>query len=159
MKSIVWLVFIYLLLVAGTSYYFWKKIKLPTAIALVSVAFLLLVIMIVLYTKRTVPLQVATLGEGTVEIFFFYTTWCPYCKKSKPAWDAFKEQWQGKTYNGYRLIFSEVDCDRQEGIAKQYQVQEYPTIKLLKGKEIMDYNAKPTADSLNQFLSVSLSNG
>ena len=158
MKSVVWLGIIYVLLLAGSGYYFWKKISLLTLIAVLSIAFVLLTIMIVLYTKRAVPIEVASLGEGTVEIFFFYTSWCPYCKKSKPSWDEFKEQWQGKTNNGYRIIFSEVDCDRQEGVAKQYQVQEYPTIKLLKGKEIMDYNAKPTVDSLNQFLSISLSN-
>ncbi len=28
----------------------------------------------------------------SVEVYYFYTKWCPYCKKARPAWDSIKER-------------------------------------------------------------------
>jgi len=34
----------------------------------------------------------------------------------------------------------------------QYQIQGYPTLKLLKDGQVIDFDSKPTQDSLTQFL-------
>lgn len=89
------------------------------------------------------------------EVFYFYTTWCPYCKKSRVEWDKFKAEWGHKTYNGYVLQFQEIDCDVSESTAEKYNVTKYPTIKLIKDDTVIDFDAKPTVDSLTRFLSAS----
>jgi len=93
--------------------------------------------------------------EKTCELFYFYTTWCPYCKKSMVEWNKFKAEWNHKTLNGYILQFREVDCDANESLAAKYNVTKYPTIKLVKDDIVIDYDAKPTIDSLTRFLSAS----
>ncbi len=85
------------------------------------------------------------------EMIYFYTTWCPYCKRARPEWDAFKEEWSNKKINGYLITFTEVDCDINETTANKSDVKSYPTIKLIKEGQVYDFDARPTSDSLTQF--------
>ena len=85
------------------------------------------------------------------EMIYFYTTWCPYCKRARPEWDAFKEEWENKKINGYLITFTEVDCDINEATANKYDVKSYPTIKLIKEGQVYDFDARPTSDTLTQF--------
>jgi thiol-disulfide isomerase/thioredoxin len=85
------------------------------------------------------------------EMIYFYTTWCPYCKRARPEWDAFKTEWAGKKINGYLITFTEVDCDINEAKANKYDVKSYPTIKLVKENDVYDFDARPTVDALTQF--------
>lgn len=87
-----------------------------------------------------------------VELFFFYTEWCPHCKTAKPEWHKVKEEYENKTINNTKIIFREVDCDKEEKIADEFNVEGYPTIKLIKNTEVIEYNAKPNYDTLIEFL-------
>ncbi len=91
-----------------------------------------------------------------VEIFYFFTTWCPHCKKARPIWDKLKEQYNNKPFNGKTLTFTEVDCEKNEKLADQFHIEGYPTIKLVKGNQVVDYDAKPDDESLRQFLQTSV---
>ena len=88
-------------------------------------------------------------NEGT--LYYFYTTWCPYCKVSKPEWDKLKEK-SGGVINSTKIIFKEVDCDKNSDLADKYEVTGYPTIKFIYNNKIYNYDAKPSYDTLNEFL-------
>ena len=90
----------------------------------------------------------------TADVYYFYTTWCPYCVKARPEWDKFETYWKDKKKNGYTLLFSEIDCDKNESLASKYDVETYPCIKLIKDGKIYDYDAKPTLENLNKFLNM-----
>ena len=90
----------------------------------------------------------------TVDIYYFYTSWCPYCIKARPEWDKFKTYWENKKKNNYVLIFSEIDCDKNESLASKYEIETYPSVKLVKDGKIYDYDAKPSLENLNKFLNV-----
>ena len=32
-------------------------------------------------------------------LYYFYTNWCPYCKKARPVIDEFKSEIENKTFN------------------------------------------------------------
>jgi thiol-disulfide isomerase/thioredoxin len=96
-----------------------------------------------------------TQEEKTCELMFFHTTWCPYSKKSMIEWNKFKSEWNRKKIDGYDIIFQEIDCDINEAVANKYNVEKYPTIKLLKDDSIIDFDAKPTVHTLTQFLNSS----
>lgn len=96
-----------------------------------------------------------TITVKVCELFYFYTSWCPYCKKSRVEWNKFKAEWDRKTYNGYVLQFQEIDCDVDETTASKYNVTKYPTIKLVKDDMVIDFDAKPTVDTLTRFLAAS----
>lgn len=90
------------------------------------------------------------------ELFYFYTTWCPYCKKAKPEWDELKQGYENKTVNGYTIYFREIDCEKDEKTADEFKVEGYPTIKLVTNGKIIEYDAKPKYDTLVEFLNTSL---
>ena len=104
------------------------------------------------YTANKEFVNKRDVKSDTVDLMYFYTTWCPYCKKARPEWDKFKSQWEEKGIDGYKLKFTEIDCDTNEALADKYNVDGYPTIKMVKNSKVIDYDAKPTQDTLNQFL-------
>jgi thiol-disulfide isomerase/thioredoxin len=90
--------------------------------------------------------------EKMCEVFFFYTKWCPYCKKARPEWDKFKAPLENTSREDYKFIFHEVDCDKDEALASKYNVVGYPTIKLLKDGKITEYDAKTSESTLHEFV-------
>ena len=91
-------------------------------------------------------------GTKSINMYYFYTAWCPYCKKSFVEWNKFKSEWNEKEYKGYSIYFHEVDCDIQEALATKYKVTQYPTILMVKDNAIIHYDAKPEVSSLTLFL-------
>ena len=92
----------------------------------------------------------------SADIYFFYTTWCPHCKTAKPIWDEFKTEMTGKTVNGITLNFFEVDCDKDAATSDKFNVKGFPTIKLVKGNQIIEYDAKPSKVNLIEFVNTTL---
>ena len=104
--------------------------------------------------------QTCATGESkSADLYLFYTEWCPHCKKTKPEWEQLKKNYSGNNnINGYKLNFIEVDCDANPEIADKFKVEGYPTIKLVKGNQIVEFDAKPDVKTLEQFLSTVLNN-
>jgi thiol-disulfide isomerase/thioredoxin len=102
------------------------------------------------YKKKETP----NTTVPTADLYYFYTTWCPYCVKARPEWNKFKTYWEHKKKNNYTLLFSEIDCDKNESLASKYDVETYPSIKLIKDGKVYDYDAKPTLENLNKFLNM-----
>jgi len=94
------------------------------------------------------------------ELMLFYVDWCPHCKTAKPAWNDVKSEYENKTINGYRVIFTEINCTEEsaevEQMMNKYNVEGFPTIKLLKDGQVIEYDAKPSKDTLTQFLNTVL---
>lgn len=96
-------------------------------------------------------------GNGsTAELLFFYADWCPHCKTAKPVWEDLKKEYDNENINGYNIMFTDVNCstesEQTSKLMDKYSVEGFPTIKLLKNGEIIEFDAKPTKDNLNQFL-------
>jgi thiol-disulfide isomerase/thioredoxin len=98
-------------------------------------------------------------NDGAVvsaDVYFFYTTWCPHCKTAKPIWEDFKNEMKDKKVNGVKLNFFEVDCDKDTATSDKFKVKGFPTIKLVKGKQIIEYDAKPSKATLIEFVNSAL---
>jgi thiol-disulfide isomerase/thioredoxin len=96
------------------------------------------------------------IGDKQAELIFFTVDWCPHCKSAKPEWNDLIAQHEGKQINGYTVNFREYDCtnetDEINRLIATYKIEGYPTIKLLKDGEVIEYDAKPKKDTLSQFL-------
>jgi thiol-disulfide isomerase/thioredoxin len=103
--------------------------------------------------KEYIKESAADEGDKVIELYMFSVDWCPHCKKALPEWNAFKESIGDSKVNGYSISFIEVDCEKEKGMAEQWGVKGYPTIKAkMSNGNIIDYDAKPTAEVLTQFL-------
>jgi len=92
----------------------------------------------------------------SADLYFFYTEWCPHCKTAKPIWKELQVDIGTDKINGKKIHFIAVDCDKDPSTAEKYKVEGYPTIKLVVGNQVIEYDAKPDFDTLKQFLNVSL---
>ena len=94
------------------------------------------------------------------ELVLFYVDWCPHCKTAKPEWEKLKSEYEGKTINGYTMIFTEHNCTNEtaevEQLMNKYKIEGYPTIKLIKDNQVIEYDAKPTKSTMEQFLNTVL---
>jgi thiol-disulfide isomerase/thioredoxin len=102
------------------------------------------------------------------QIYFFYADWCPYCKKAHPEWIKFKVSTDQKIINGYLLECVEVDCTEDNGnvtsdhfdklnvstsdLITKFNINSYPTVKLVKDGVTIDFDSKVTEASLKQFV-------
>ena len=99
-------------------------------------------------------------STNSAELLFFFADWCPHCKAAKPIWNDLKTEYENKTINGYKVLFTEVDCSTENAevdkMMNKYNVEGYPTIKLLKDGQVIEYDAKPSKETLTQFLNTVL---
>jgi len=91
------------------------------------------------------------LSIKTATIYFFYTNWCPLCKKARAEWNSLKSETNGIVKN-VNIIFKEIDCDKDTAIADKFNITGYPTIKLIYDNKTYEYDAKPDKNILIQFL-------
>ncbi len=109
------------------------------------------------YESTADDLQTA---DQQAEIIFFHTTWCPHCKSAKPEWDQLKAELGGSAINGYKVTFTEVDCTEEtpevEMMVQKFKIEGYPTVKLVKDGQVIEYDAKPTKETMHEFLTTVL---
>ena len=110
--------------------------------------------------KENMPQTNNTGASNTAELLLFYVDWCPHCKTAKPIWNELKTEYENKTINGYKVIFTEINCTTEtaeiEQMVNKYNIEGYPTIKLLKHGQVIEYDAKPSKTTLDQFLNTVL---
>ena len=99
-------------------------------------------------------------SNKTANMMLFYVDWCPHCKTAKPEWEELKSEYEGKNINGYNLVFTEYNCTNEtaeiDELMDKYKIEGYPTIKLVKDNQIIEYDAKPTKSTMEQFLNTVL---
>ena len=99
-------------------------------------------------------------STNEAELLFFYAEWCPHCKTAKPVWQDITSEFENKTINGYKVVFTEVNCTTEnakvEEMMNKYKIEGFPTIKLIKDGQVIEFDAKPTKDNLTQFLNTAL---
>jgi thiol-disulfide isomerase/thioredoxin len=101
-----------------------------------------------------------TNSDKSASLMLFYVDWCPHCKTAKPEWEELKAEYDGKSINGYNVSFVEYNCTNENAEVSQlmdtYNIEGYPTIKLIKDNQVIEYDAKPTKSTMEQFLNTVL---
>jgi len=135
------------------------------------VAIFFLIVAIYLYNKYVTPMvdnkfipnnEFQQKSENSddiqnVELYIFTVNWCPHSKKAVPIWEQLKAEYSNKTFNNYNINFIQVDGEENPSLADKYKVEGYPTIKMVKGNQIIEYDAKPSLEHLKEFLNSTLS--
>lgn len=92
-----------------------------------------------------------------IQIYFFYVDWCPHCKTAKPEWDAFRSEYDGKTVNNQTIECVEHNCTDDENqeiriLMNDFKVTSFPHIVLVANGSHIEFDAKITKSSLEQFI-------
>jgi len=89
-------------------------------------------------------------------LYFFYTTWCPFSVSALPEWNRISEKYNGNDVNGYRINCISVDCTNEtieiESQMKKYNIEGFPTLKLIKDDHIVEFDAKVNYENMQDFI-------
>ena len=89
-------------------------------------------------------------------LYFFHATWCPYSKQAKPLIENFEIK--VKEVNNTQIKYKIIDGEKDEAIMNSFElkhnikIDSFPTTYLEINNDALEYNVKPTEDTLMQFL-------
>lgn len=145
-KFYIWMLFLVILLIISASYVY-KKNYLDV---------------LNLGSKKNIP---NTGSTDNIQILFFTVDWCPHCKKAKTPWDNFHANHHNKQMKNAHITCIKYDMtEKQPGdpayreyqtaksMGEKYKVEGFPTIKMLRGDQVIDFDAKITSYSLEKFV-------
>lgn len=113
------------------------------------------------YYKNTVANKFANVANAnrrnkTADILFFHVDWCPHCKDALPEWNKFKKAYNNKEVNGYIVNCKDIDCTSESSeVTSQinaYDISSYPTVKMIKDNNTIDFDSKIREHTLEQFV-------
>ena len=93
-------------------------------------------------------------NSDVAKFYFFYTTWCGWSKKAWPHWEEFKRMVETRkvTYGNKGIKLIAVDADQHKDLAKQFNVEGYPSFRLQTNDTTIDFKGAPSVDSFREFL-------
>lgn len=120
------------------------------------------------YNNNTVLSKTNIPNNGStenVQILYFTVDWCPHCKKAKTPWNDFKNGYNNKKIKNttvqcieYNVTEkTETDADFQkyktaQAMTEKYKIDSFPTIKMVRGTQIIDFDAKISTFALEKFV-------
>lgn len=100
--------------------------------------------------------QQSSAQQSSATLKFFYADWCPHSKQAMDIWNKLKEEVENKVINNTLLICEEIDGEAQSDLADKYNIDSFPTFKLVKSDQVIEYDAKPNLDTFKEFLNTAL---
>jgi hypothetical protein len=102
--------------------------------------------------------KAGTHTSGSPRFLMFYTTWCPWSKKGKAQWDAFKTELERfpVTYGGQTVTLEDIDGDVHRDMIRDFKISEYPTFKLVSTKGEVNLEGYPSPAKFRDFLTKNL---
>ena len=82
-------------------------------------------------TVNNVNFEQEVLNSDVPVLVDFFATWCMPCKMFAPIFEAVAEEFEGK------VKFVKVNIDESPDLAQKYFVMSIPTLKLVKGEELL----------------------
>jgi thiol-disulfide isomerase/thioredoxin len=79
----------------------------------------------------------------------FNTTWCYWSKKLNSTWKKLEIDMSNKDI---KIIDIKCDKDNNKELCKRYQINGYPTIKLIIGNKIIDYEGNRSFEDMKNFI-------
>ena len=102
------------------------------------------------------PYGIGATDDKVAQLFLFKVDWCPHCKKAKPVFDEVEKDLNGRPINVYTVTFKTVDCEAEPDMADKFKIDGYPTVKLVKDGQVIEYDANPEKDKIMEFLNTVL---
>lgn len=98
---------------------------------------------------------------GNLTVYLFHVEWCPHCIKALPEWKEFKDEYDGKTVQGFKISCVDMDCTDDsspeiKALMDKYDISSFPTVKGVlenDGKsKVLSFEAKVNKKNLEKFV-------
>ena len=95
-------------------------------------------------------------------LYYFCAKWCPYCKKATPIIKKLRKKYETQKINGTTVTFETINSDKEESKVSEFeqeykvQIKGFPTIYLVKGNQVIEFDTEPTENTLTEFLNTAL---
>ena len=114
-------------------------------IKLALVILIILFVLYIIYMNRNIE-QKSIHEKTPLKIKLYYVEWCGHCKKMMPEWNKLENY-----YNGSRDIMVE-KVNTSNDIAKKENIKGFPTIRLYKDSNIIEYDGPRDMNGFKIFL-------
>ena len=96
--------------------------------------------------------------SGSPRFLMFYATWCPWSKKGKAQYDAFKKELERfpVTFGGQTVTLEDIDGDVHKDMIRDYKITEYPTFKIVSKSGEVTMEGYPSPAKFRDFLTKTL---
>lgn len=100
-----------------------------------------------------------SLDKNNMNMILFYAPWCGHCKTLMPHWEKLEKHYNNKKINERKINIVKINCDENSQLATQYDIQGYPTIKLLSINNngtpmLYDYEDQREYSKIEQFINM-----
>ncbi|CAE8649405.1 unnamed protein product, partial [Polarella glacialis] len=85
-------------------------------------------------------------GKGQPWVIKFYAPWCHHCMALVPVWEQLAEKYKGKVSVGT------VDCIKDSWLGNLFDVDGYPTLKIITDGKMYTYDGSRTFDYLVKWI-------
>ena len=113
------------------------------------IVFVLFVHKIFNYRKPDNSLSTFDNSDETPKFVNFNTTWCYWSKKLSPTWEELKSEMNGKDVE---IVDLKCDVEGNEELCARYQIEGYPSMKLIQGNNIIDYEGDRSLEDMKNFI-------
>jgi len=85
--------------------------------------------------------------SNKIKLINFNSSWCYWSKKIDPLWIKLKEEMK---YSNIDVV--DVKCDSNKKLCDKYEIDSYPTIKLINENKIVEYTGDINLNDINLFI-------
>jgi thioredoxin 1 len=108
------------------------------------VIFIIFLIISIVFKKDITPKEEQFHNKD--KLVLCHATWCPHCTSFVPKWQQFKKS------NRFPIQVVDLESDRDKEEIKEYKVQGYPTVILVKDGKHIEYDDERSEEGLTRFL-------
>jgi thiol-disulfide isomerase/thioredoxin len=91
-------------------------------------------------------------NKDKASFVMFYADWCPHCQNAKPIVNDLKEEVSNDNQLKKNVEIVNVNCEEEKELANKYKISGYPTFKLIKDSEVVEYEGGADKDQFMSFL-------